>query len=394
MDSKSCSSSFNSLGSPPSYREIIEKDNALFMEKHHNYKDLIDQFLVKRSQSTNQSEFLDKKQNRATIKSNVKLKSVTSVTTDECYTNPNIGNHKNIVRPRSSSAFNRTNTASLIKNNTSIQNGKQPFKKLTTEIDTHSESRRDRLLLLRKQAEDRIIAKKFEDEKLKREKARKEEEEAELIRQEYRKRVLDKKEVTSRQNDENNLLKLNLIKAKQFRSYQLLIRFGISPWKEYLDYMRNLARISKRFRAEKLITCVFNAWSGYVIMVKLAKARLEVKKLSVSNSFYRRKLLQRIMISWKMISIILKKKEKSVARHFTRYTQLKKSFHAWGILLERMRRIEIQKLQFVKPRGDRCTCRYYFSNWKNYLEDVHFNRELKLRIDNKWAKLQSWISDS
>jgi hypothetical protein len=91
---------------------------------------------------------------------------------------------------------------------------------------------------------------------------------------------------------------------------------------------------------------------------------------------------------------MLKAKSVAITGQFSRYTIGRRSFRAWRVSLERIRRAMVVKMNFVIPRGNICCMKFYFKCWNLYIEDRLIDREIKYRSDATWAKVQSWMNET
>lgn len=54
----------------------------------------------------------------------------------------------------------------------------------------------------------------------------------------------------------------------------------------------------------------------------------------------------------------------------------------------------MRKLRSVQPRGDLLRKRYYFRQWYSYYLGLLEEREIRMRVNSKWAAVQSWMGNS
>ena len=76
-----------------------------------------------------------------------------------------------------------------------------------------------------------------------------------------------------------------------------------------------------------------------------------------------------------------------------RFATRKRAFQAWKIAMEQRRRISISKYHsIILPFSKRVVCKHYFNQWRVYIQLVTVDREIQLRSDLTWNKVQSWLS--
>jgi hypothetical protein len=74
-----------------------------------------------------------------------------------------------------------------------------------------------------------------------------------------------------------------------------------------------------------------------------------------------------------------------------RYIILKRALRAWMLSKEREVRRLNRLLVFAIPHGNRCNLRYYWKKWMDYLNEVITDREVRLRSEIAWSKVQGWL---
>lgn len=75
-----------------------------------------------------------------------------------------------------------------------------------------------------------------------------------------------------------------------------------------------------------------------------------------------------------------------------RFAIRKRAFNNWKIAMERRMRIQATKLHtVVLPFRKRVLNQYYFNQWKWYVLHLKQERELQLRTDLTWNKVQGWL---
>lgn len=77
-----------------------------------------------------------------------------------------------------------------------------------------------------------------------------------------------------------------------------------------------------------------------------------------------------------------------------RFTLCRRSFHAWRVAYERSIRLEVRQLRSVQPRGDFVRKRYYFRQWHSHYLGQLKEREIRMRVNSKWAAVQSWMGNA
>jgi hypothetical protein len=62
------------------------------------------------------------------------------------------------------------------------------------------------------------------------------------------------------------------------------------------------------------------------------------------------------------------------------------------VAYERSIRLEARQLRSVQPRGDRVRTRYYFRQWCAYHAGMLEEREIRHRVNSRWATVQGWMN--
>jgi hypothetical protein len=75
-----------------------------------------------------------------------------------------------------------------------------------------------------------------------------------------------------------------------------------------------------------------------------------------------------------------------------RFTLCRRSFRAWQIAFERSVRHTTRQLRSVQPRGDRSVLRHFFRQWCAFHAGRLEEREIRHRVNSKWAAVQGWMS--
>lgn len=75
-----------------------------------------------------------------------------------------------------------------------------------------------------------------------------------------------------------------------------------------------------------------------------------------------------------------------------RFTLCRRSFHGWQVAYERSIRITARQMRSVQPRGDRSCRRHYWRCWQAYHRAALEEREVRQRVNSKWAAVQGWMS--
>jgi hypothetical protein len=74
-----------------------------------------------------------------------------------------------------------------------------------------------------------------------------------------------------------------------------------------------------------------------------------------------------------------------------RFSVERRGVTAWKIAYERSRRQLAVKLSSVSSRGNRAVIRFYWVRWLDYYSDKLIDRDVQLRADRAWAKVQGWL---
>ena len=77
--------------------------------------------------------------------------------------------------------------------------------------------------------------------------------------------------------------------------------------------------------------------------------------------------------------------------HFARFSRAAKGFRAWKVSLERTRRSKVLHLRVVVCQGDACVLRHSWHRWRAYTEEAELDREVQLRANATWARVQGWL---
>lgn len=260
------------------------------------------------------------------------------------------------------------------------------------ELEVRALERRKKALELRRQAEERVAKRQKEEEIMKSSKLQVEEEMVDKIREE-RKNKLEKEKALSIRNKEMQLeLQRKLETAIKFHNTQLIMRVGFVPWCRLLDLKKMSLLKAANFREDYLLQSSWIAFYGYVMMLKNERVRKEYRANAYAIAHFRRNLLKKTWKCWSLYRKLLRTKAKAVTGHFSRYCIVRKAYKAWRLTLERLRRKEILKLRSVEGRGNKCTMKFYWNRWYDFLQQCLVEREINNRADLTWNKVQKWLS--
>lgn len=269
---------------------------------------------------------------------------------------------------------------------------KQKIYPTKEELEIRAIERKKRAVELRKQAEERVYKRQRDEEHVKSSKLQVEEETLNKLREERRIK-LEKEKVLSVRNKEMQLeLQRKLDTATKFHNTQLLMRLGFVPFCRLLEIKKLNSLKAANFRDDYLLQSSWIALYGYVMMLKNERIRREYRASAFAVAHFRRSLLKKTWKSWSLYRKLLKAKAKAVTGHFSRFSIVRRAYKAWRLTLERVRRKNILKLRAVEPRGDKCTIKFYWKRWYEYLQQSLVEREISNRADLTWNKVQKWLS--
>jgi hypothetical protein len=260
------------------------------------------------------------------------------------------------------------------------------------ELEIRAIERKKKAIELRKQAEERVAKRQREEEHIKSSKIQVEEESLHKLREERRMK-LEKEKVLSVRNKEIQLeLQRKLDTATKFHNTQLLMRLGFVPFCRLLEIKKMNSLKAANFRDDYLLQSSWIALYGYVMMLKNERVRREYRASAFAVAHFRRSLLKKTWKNWSLYRKLLKAKAKAVTGHFSRFSIVRRAYKAWRLSLERVRRKNILKLRAVEPRGNKCTIKFYWKRWYEYLQQALIDREINNRVDLTWNKVQKWLS--
>jgi hypothetical protein len=116
--------------------------------------------------------------------------------------------------------------------------------------------------------------------------------------------------------------------------------------------------------------------------------------MPVCDCVLRRQLLRFIWKKWKLHRKLLKTKALTVGGEFSRHSIRRRAFVAWRISLEKCERKRAVQMQTISmPFSNFMMKKRLFQKWKFYLENEKISRDIQIRSDLTWNKVQSWLSN-
>jgi len=299
---------------------------------------------------------------------------------------------RTIKTPENLSNRNAKSTPTAVSNKTSNITEKPKTYPSKEELEMRAVERRKKALELRKQAEERVAKRQKEEEIMKSSKLQVEEEIVDKIREERRNKIEKEKALSVRNKEIQLELQRKLETAIKFHNTQLIMRVGFVPWCRLVELKKMNLLKAANFREDYLLQSSWIAFYGYVMMLKNERVRKEYKANAFAVAHFRRNLLKKTWKCWSLYRKLLRAKAKAVTGHFSRYCIVRRAYKAWRLTLERLRRKQILKLRSVEPRGNKCTMKFYWNRWYEYLQQSLVEREINNRADLTWNKIQKWLS--
>jgi hypothetical protein len=260
------------------------------------------------------------------------------------------------------------------------------------ELEMRAIERKKRVVELRKQSEERVAKRQREEETIKSSKLQVEEESLNKMREERRIKLEKEKASSARTKEMQVETQRKLENSIKFYNTQLIMRLGFSPWCRLLEIKKMNTLKAANFRDDYLLQSSWIAFYGYVMMLKNERVRREYRASAYAVAHFRRSLLKKTWKGWSLYRKLLKAKAKAVTGHFSRYSVVYRAYKAWRLTLERVRRKIILQLRAVEPRGNKCTMKFYWNRWYEFLQQSLIEREINNRADLTWNKVQKWLS--
>ena len=102
-----------------------------------------------------------------------------------------------------------------------------------------------------------------------------------------------------------------------------------------------------------------------------------------------------VWTQWKLHRKMLKAKVITVSGQMSRHAIRRRAFVAWRISQERRERQRaLQILKVALPHSVGVLYRYYLQRWINFVDAMKLDREIQLRSDLTWSKVQGWMVDT
>ena len=288
-------------------------------------------------------------------------------------------------RERTSSAAAKTAVAALPAR-------EAPVASTAESLDERSRHRREKVAVLRRQAEERVAKRTEHETEVQRARLRKEEDDILLKVREERALKCDKqRQDDARIKERAELLQLAIGKSDRFYRKQLLVRRGLSPWVRLMELCR-LNRIrAKAFYNDNLLQGAFVSLYAYCQSEKKDRSKKESRQSQVALLFRRKRLLRMAWRGFLLHRRMLKAKAVAVTGHFSRFTVRRRALRAWRIALERTRRALVGKVRAAAPRGDLCSKRFYYRRWQDFLQERLLDREVAARTQAMMSRVKSWL---
>lgn len=178
---------------------------------------------------------------------------------------------------------------------------------------------------------------------------------------------------------------------KHYRRH-LLVNVGLSPW--LLLSRRGRLNIEKadNFYADRLMQCYYGAWKSVLLSAKLDRRKRSQRMNTLAIAYYSRQLLRFVWKKWKLYRKLLKAKALTVGGEFSRFALRRRSFLSWKIAYDRRVRQLAAKMQTVAiPHSVGVLRRYYVARWRSFVRQAKFDRDVQLRTDLTWSKVQGWL---
>lgn len=260
-------------------------------------------------------------------------------------------------------------------------------------LEDRVNARRERVRQLQEAARNRVQQQQKQHQRVQRNQDLEEEELAKKFREEGRR----KQQEINAQNEKKNVkmseeMKKKLGIARDFRKKWLLVCYGLSPWRRFLQLAIVDWDRARRFHNDQ---CLRRAWLGLAAVaatVRLDRARKEQRQSIQAAAHYKRGLMKRIWWGWRLHRKTLKAKQRSVFAHFSSHCVSRRSFKAWKVSYERSLRSTARKMRDAAKRGNLVVLKHYWKQWSGFLKNSLEEREIRLRSKNTWSNVQQWLN--
>lgn len=262
--------------------------------------------------------------------------------------------------------------------------------------------RKQKMQALRTATLQRVHARQHEAEEQDRRRAEKEAAEAEQQRKARKEELARLKERRERQlkaaksdnggdtDPQVSAARLKLAKA-HYRK-QLLINLGLSPWMQLVNAHRLNVDKAENFYADGLMQRYYGIWKNVLINSRLERRKISDRMNMLAVSYYRRQLMRFVWKKWKLYRKLLKAKALAIGGQFSRHALRRRGFLSWKIAYDRRVRSLAMKMQTIAiPHCRVVLRRYYISRWKDFVRQAKFERDVQLRTDLTWSKVQGWL---
>ena len=255
----------------------------------------------------------------------------------------------------------------------------------------------DRKQELRQRAE-KIVSQRRQEEELRRlGREEKEAKEVELIREEKRKA---RELVSLKERDRSvknqvgvDLIRKQLLMAKTFYNKQLLIKYGLCPFRMLLDLATMNENKAAIFYADLLIRKFWCLLYGYCHVLRLERYRKEQRRTATATAHYSSRLLRSILRFWKQHRKVVRAKAIAVSGQSNVFSKKKRAFGAWIIAFDKEKRMCAKKMRQVSGRGNACVKRFFWRRWEEHVRSERLEREVRVRSKNTWEKVKGWLAE-
>jgi hypothetical protein len=184
-----------------------------------------------------------------------------------------------------------------------------------------------------------------------------------------------------------------LKQATQHYRRRLLVGLGLAPWVQLVSDRRLGAEKAENFYSDRLMQMCYSVWKNVLINGKIERRKISQRMNMLAVSYYRRQLLRFVWKKWKLYRKLLKAKALTVGGEFSRYALRRRGFLSWKIAYERRVRQTAAKMHTVAiPHSRAVLRRYYMGRWKTFVRQARFDRDVQLRTDLTWSKVQGWLA--
>jgi len=185
-----------------------------------------------------------------------------------------------------------------------------------------------------------------------------------------------------------------LRRAVAHRRRQLLISRGLSPWLQLLNAARVAKEKAELFRADTLVQRYLGAWKAMFAASQLQRHKVRQRMNMLASTYYNRQLLRFVWKRWKLYRKLLKAKARTVSGEFSRFALRRRGFLTWKVAYDRQIRRRATILRTIAlPHARLVIGRYYMSRWRTFVVESKFDRDVQLRTDLTWNKVQGWLAN-